>query len=282
MNRTNIPLSKNGKKTEKIHLKNSHKAHLFSNLMMLLRQATFFTLCFFIASCGKNETETLPDLAKTYYPLQIGKTFVYNIDTIIYDPQPNNIIKIDTYRWQVKEVFVDTFRSLNGQLLYKIERSEHLRGDTLKFEVKKIFTAGLADNGALRTEDNLTFIKFPRFLGEKTIWDGNIYCDPTLIIEVAGERMGLFSKTWNYEVLTVGKSETIGSKTFDNVLTVRAQSDTRILTEKRYTLEKYAKDIGLVYKEQHILDTQKLDASIAWEKKAERGYIVQQTVVSYK
>ena len=247
----------------------------------LLRSALhlgFF--CFLLSSCGKNETETLPDLAMDYFPLQIGKALIYDIDTIQFDPQPNAPVKIDTFRWQVKETFVDTFRDITGQLNYKVERSERPRGSAGSFEVRKIFTSALTTNEALRTEDNLKFVKMPRFLNEKTTWDGNVYCDQSLIIEVAGERIGLFSKKWNYEVLTIGKPEKVGTKDFTDVITIRAQSDTRILTEKRYNLEKYAKGVGLVYKEQHILDTQKLDASIAWEKKAEKGFIVKQTLVN--
>lgn len=255
----------------RIRMENRSVSHLLSVVL----------LSFFVASCGKNETETLPDLAKDYFPLQIGKTLTYDIDTVFYDPQPGNTVKIDTFRWQIKEVFVDTFKDATGLLTYKIERSERRRGDTSKYEVRKIFTTALSENEVLRTEDNLKFIKMPRFLGEKTTWDGNVYCDQSLIIEVAGERMGLFSKKWNYEVLTLGKAEKVGTKDFTDILTIRAQSDTRILTEKRYNLEKYAKGIGLVYKEQHILDTQKLDANTAWEKKAERGYIVKQTITSF-
>lgn len=255
----------------RIRMENRSFSHLLSVVLLSL----------FVASCGKNETETLPDLAKDYFPLQIGKTLTYDIDTVFYDPQPGNTVKIDTFRWQIKEIFVDTFKDATGLLTYKIERSERRRGDTSKYEVRKIFTTALSENEVLRTEDNLKFIKMPRFLGEKTTWDGNVYCDQSLIIEVAGERMGLFSKKWNYEVLTLGKAEKVGTKDFTDILTIRAQSDTRILTEKRYNLEKYAKGIGLVYKEQHILDTQKLDATIAWEKKAERGYIVKQTITSY-
>ncbi len=278
MKKRHVPLSINWQKVRNIKTNTWTKTTLTQVLTVLI----FFVLSLFISSCGKNETDTLPDLAKDYYPLQIGKTLIYDIDTVVFDPQPGNKVQIDTYRWQIKEVFIDTFRDITGLLTYKIERSERPRGSTAKFDVKKIFTAALSGNEALRTEDNLKFIKFPRFLGERTTWDGNVYCDQSLIIEVAGERMGLFSKKWNYEVLSLGKAEKIGTKDFNDVLTVRAQSDTRILTEKRYNLEKYAKGIGLVYKEQHILDTQKLDATIAWEKKAERGYIVKQTIVSFQ
>jgi hypothetical protein len=272
-----LPLSIKREKINIFSLKRQIRMEKRSVLHLLF----ILFLGLFGASCGKNETETLPDLAKDYFPLQIGKTLTYDIDTVFYDPQPGNTVKIDTFRWQVKEVFVDTFKDATGLLTYKIERSERRRGDTSKYEVRKIVTSALSENEALRTEDNLKFIKMPRFLSEKTTWDGNVYCDQSLIIEVAGERMGLFSKKWNYEVLTLGKAEKVGTKDFTDVLSIRAQSDTRILTEKRYNLEKYAKGIGLVYKEQHILDTQKLDATIAWEKKAERGYIVKQTITSY-
>ena len=278
MKKRNIPLSISWRKLRNSSI-NSGERTSFQQVLLTLM------LCFLglsVHSCGKNETEVLTDLAKDYYPLQIGKTLIYDIDTIIYDPQPGNSVQIDTYRWQIKEVFVDTFKDITGLLTYKIERSQRRRGSIANYEINKIFTAALSNNEALRTEDNLKFIKFPRFFGDHTTWDGNVYCDPTLIIEVAGERIGFFSKTWHYEVLSYGKSEKIGTKDFADLLTIRAQSDTRILTEKRYNLEKYAKGIGLVYKEQHILDTQKLDATIAWEKKAERGYIVKQTIVSFQ
>ena len=278
MKKRNVPLRINWLKVSI----RSIKQHEQTIVGQAITAVVLCFLCVFTHACGKNETEVLTDSAKDYFPLQIGKTLIYDIDTVIYDPQPGNTVKIDTYRWQVKEVFIDTFKDITGLLTYKIERSQRPRGSTANYEVKKIFTAALSNNEALRTEDNLKFIKFPRFFGERTIWDGNVYCDQSLIIEVAGERMGLFSKKWNYEVLSFGKAEKVGTKDFADVLTVRAQSDTRILTEKRYNLEKYAKGIGLVYKEQHILDTQKLDATIVWEKKAERGYIVKQTILSFQ
>jgi hypothetical protein len=273
----NAPLSiMEQKKANNIEI--CKKSTEFRNPFLVL---TMSILCLLWSSCGKNETDTLPDLAKEYYPLQIGKTLIYDIDTIQFDPQPGNTVKIDTFKWQVKEVFIDTFKGLTGQLTYKIERSERKRGSSDPYDVKKIFTVALADNGVLRTEDNLKFVKMPRFFGEKTTWDGNVYCDQSLVIEVAGERMFLFGKKWNYEILSLAKAEKIGTKDFTDIMTARAQSDTRILTEKRYNLEKYAKGVGLVYKEQHILDTQKLDAAIAWEKKADKGFIVKQTITSF-
>jgi hypothetical protein len=253
-----------------------------SNKFPLQLYALVLCVCvLFVASCGKNETETLPDLAKDYFPLQIGKTLIYDVDTVLYDPISATMAKIDTFRWQVREVFIDTFRDITGLLTYKIERSERPRGSTAPFEFKKIFTAALSTEAALRTEDNLKFVKMPRYIGEKTTWDGNIYCNKPLIIEVTGDRMDLFSKEWYSAVLTLGKAEKIGLKDFTDVATIRAQSDPKIYTERRYTLEKYAKGIGLVYKEQQVLDSQISELAIAWEKRSRLGFIVKQTIVSF-
>ena len=239
-------------------------------------------LCLFVGC--KTENDTLPIAAgKEYYPLQIGKAWVYNVDTVTYDPDGGvgGRLKVDTAYWTIREVMTDTFRDASGILNYKIERYERPR-DSAKFQIARVFSAAVNDVATLRTENNLKFLKVPLQVLDKQTFDGNVYIDESLIIIVAGERVGLFSKKWNYDVQSIGKPEKIGTKDYADVLTIRAQSDPRILTEKRYNIEKYARGIGLVYREQHILDTQKLDATVAWEKKAEKGYIVKMTAVGFQ
>ena len=238
-----------------------------------------FTISLLI-SCGKNETETLPKLGKEYYPLQIGKAVTYEVDSIIYDPISNGVVKIDTFKWQVRELLVDTFRDKSNVLNYTIERSLRAKG-VQNWQIESVLSAALTQDHALRTENNILYIKFPTTFGVKTNWDGNVYVDPSVKMIIAGETLEFFSKKWVYQVESYGKSEKIVDKTYEDVLTITAQSDAKILTDKRYTLEKYAKGFGLIYREQKILDTQKLDANIAWEKKAEKGFILIQKAVSF-
>lgn len=236
-----------------------------------------FTLCLFLFSCHKNETETVNLLGKDYYPLAIGKTLTYNLDSIIYDPILTGGVKRDTTHWQIREVVKDTFKDNEGVLQYKIDRFERVQGK-LDWKIAKVVTAAFTAIYTLRQEDNLRFIKFPLAFGENTTWNGVLFNDSTKII-IAGETLELFSKRWTSTLVSFGKKETIGSKSFDDVLTVVSQTDPKILTEKRYILEKYAKNVGLVYREYHVLDTQKLDATVAWEKKAEKGAIVIQMII---
>ena len=234
-------------------------------------------LTFFIVSCGSNEVETLPELGSVYLPLSIGKTTIFDVDSVIYRQEiKQGFVKIDTNSWQIQEVLQDTFRDSEGNLSYRIDRFERKKG-TSKWNVTKVFSTALTQRYALRNENNLRYIKFPNYFKEKTVWNGNVFND-TVKIVANDDILELFSKQWTFTVLSFGKSEKIGNKLYDDVLTVQSQIDPKILTEKRFVLEKYAKGIGLVSKVEKILDTQKLDGNIEWEKRAEKGFIVKQTI----
>jgi hypothetical protein len=234
-----------------------------------------FAIFFLISCASKSEMETLPNRGSDYYPLAIGNTAIFDLDSVIYDPQPTKI-QIDTNRWFAREVLSDTFRTKVGELKFVVDRSIKTRtgGDWTPTET---FGASLTKEYALLSENNLTYIKFPTYFDVGTNWDGNFFNDVSTKIDVAGEILEPFSKKWTYEVLSYGKAEKIGTKDYPDVLTVQAQSDPEILTERRYSLEKYAKGIGLVYREIKILDTQKLDKTIAWEIKAQKGFIMKMT-----
>jgi hypothetical protein len=237
-------------------------------------------LLFFVLACGKNETETLQKVGAEYYPLTIGKSITYQIDSIIYDTSAQGV-KMDTFHLQAKEVIKDTFRNILGNLMYRIERFER-KNESAAWDIKNIFAAQLTDNQAIRLENNMMFLKFPMPVFENQTWDGNVFIDAGLKIIVAGETIEPFSKKWTFSTESIGKSETINNKPFTEVLTIKAQTDPKILTEWRYQLEKYAKGIGLVYREVKILDAQRLDVNIVWEKKANKGYILRMTVLSYE
>jgi hypothetical protein len=241
----------------------------------------FFFVLTTLLSCSKNETDSITFAqAKDYFPVQIGKSWTYDIDSIKFDIQNDKTVKIDTLRWQAREVVVDTFKDRTGQTRYKIERYERKRGETT-WKIAEILSVALTKDNIIRSEGGFTFIKMPNVLVQGQPWDGNIFNDPSVKIEIEGELLEPFAKKWSFNILNINKPDKIGDKSFENVLTIEGKTDTKILTDKRYLNEKYALGIGLIYKEEHILDTQKLDGTIAWEKKAEKGYIVIQKIVSF-
>ena len=109
-------------------------------------------------------------------------------------------------------------------------------------------------------------------------WDGNQYIDITTIIPIAGESVEVF-KSWSYEALTIGEAETNGDYNFEEVATI-SQADSENLIELRQSQEKYSKNVGLVYREMKILDTQCIIEceNMIWEDKAEKGFILKQEI----
>ena len=150
-------------------------------------------LTFFVVSCGSNEVETLPELGSVYLPLSIGKTTIFDVDSVIYRQEiKQGFVKIDTNSWQIQEVLQDTFRDSEGNLSYRIDRFERKKG-TLNWNVTKVFSTALTQKYALRNENNLRYIKFPNYFKEKTVWNGNIFND-TVKIVANDDILELFSK----------------------------------------------------------------------------------------
>ncbi len=246
-------------------------------LLLLSAGAAFFF------ACSKNETEIGVKNGLDYFPLQIGKYKIFQIDSVAYHPLPGGQIKVDSFRFQLKETIADTFTDNAGVVNYRIERLKRPT-DSLPWTFDGISAAAVTRDVALRTDNNLTFIKVPLTFITKTSWSGDILIDSLVILEVAGENIELISKkrwNWQSDVESYGKPEQVGAVAFPDVATVLSQTDSTILTEKRYWLEKYAKNVGLVYKQQKIVDSQNLDNTIPWEKRAQKGYILKQTIVSF-
>ncbi len=234
----------------------------------------------FVVSCKDESTFEDPviDQTQEYFPLEIGKQITYRVDSIIYDPINETQVEVDTSIVYVREIVTDTFTNEVGDLIYTIERYKSFDSN-FNWEISDVWAASKSQTRAERYEENLRFVKmvFPVKAGD--IWDGNTFIDETNLYPVAGENMEIF-KSWFYEVMTTDEPETIGGFSFDEVTTIQ-QANEENLIERRYSLEKYAKGVGLVYREMEIYDTQDINESIPWEEKADKGFKLTLVVVDY-
>jgi len=232
-----------------------------------------------LSSCNENTVkETIEvDQGYEYFPLEVGKYITYQVDSVIYDVG-NNVTLIDTIRTYIKEEITDTLVDNTGETVYRIQRYERSNVND-NWRVKDIWTSARTRAQAEKVEENLRFIKMVFPVTEGIEWNGNIFIDESTIIPIAGESIEVF-KNWLYKIESMDQSETIGDFTFDRVTTV-SQADSENLIELRFSIEKYAEDIGLVYREMRILDSQIIDESIPWEVKAQKGYILTQQVIDH-
>ncbi len=213
-----------------------------------------------------------------YFPMEIGKEWIYQLDSIIFDPVIGGIAK-DTFSYLLKVVVRDTFTDLTGEKNYIIDR--YLKKAAADpWVINSVWQAVILDNQAQRVENNLRFVKLVFPPKEGAAWDGNQYFNPSTKFSVAGESIEVF-KNWSYFIQSNGIPDNVNDHPFDRVVTV-VQSDDENAIEKRYSMEKYAFGIGLIDKEMIILDTQNITDMLSWEEKAEKGFILKQSIISYK
>ncbi|MCS7037491.1 MAG: hypothetical protein RMJ33_09340 [Saprospiraceae bacterium] len=221
-----------------------------------------------------------------YFPLRIGQYAEYRIDSIIFDFGPSGQTVRDTVRLQAREEVVDTFRDETGLLQYRIERYER-PSDTVAWALRRVWAAARTTTQAIRQEENLRFLRLVFPLTPRMRWDGNRWIDPTQEIEVAGERLRPFVG-WSYRADSVDVSAQIGTFRFDSVLVVTEVDYTNAI-ERRLSKAWYARHVGLVRREQWILDSQYCNQTPPpadcltrpWELKGQKGYILRQTLLRY-
>lgn len=233
------------------------------------------------------ETPEAIDYGYDYFPLRIGASWTYQVDSIIFDPGITGT-DLDSSRHWVQERITDTFTDAAGLLRYRVEQYSRL-ADTMPWQINQVLTLARGERRAYRDEANLRFVKLPFPLRDGATWDGNAFFDNTLILEVAGEQLELF-KSWDYRVLELEEALELSGLTFSDVATVQ-NADAENLLERRYALEQYARGVGLVYRTLLLADTQcqvccNGDGAqcepLPWRDKAERGLIVHQQLVSYQ
>lgn len=218
------------------------------------------------AGLGACKQETAPpvDLKDEYYPLEIGNSLEYTVDSIIISPLLTN--GRDTVHWQVREVVESTFTDNLGRTAHRIER--YLRAsDSAVWFISDVWYAVKETTTVERIEENLRFIRliFPASDGRS--WKGNAHIDSDSFP---------YYHDWDYEYVDVDEAKTVNGMFFDSTLTVSETADSTLI-DMRYSEAIYAKNVGLVYKRLFDLayvDTQPKPPLTPWYLAANRGYIV--------
>lgn len=221
-----------------------------------------------------------------YFPLSTGRFVVYRVDSLVFDPAPSGGTARDSSTTYVMEVIADTLTDNLGQRQFLIERYE--RTDTADaWALKFVCSASRDKSQAVRTEQNFRFLKMLFPMDKYSSWNGNLWIDINREIEIAGDRMRPFSN-WAYEVDSIDIPSRIGVFSFDSTLVITEADDNNVI-ERRFSRSWYAKNIGLVKREQWILDSQYCNQTpppadcetLPWDLKAEKGYILRQVILEY-
>ncbi|MCB9032893.1 MAG: hypothetical protein H6553_03570 [Chitinophagales bacterium] len=226
-----------------------------------------------IFSC-KKETETfVVDYAYEYFPNDSGHYVIYKVDSVTYNNFYNPVL-VTQHSFYLKEVIESHFIDNLGRNADRIERyTKQNINDS--WSLDRIWYQVLDETAAERVEENLRYIKlvFPPYLGQK--WQGNKYIEtPLPYIDSS------FYSPWTYEIIETGGSFTnsLGT-TFNDVVTVLQEDDSTAINYT-YSLEKYAKNVGMVYKELwSVVAQSNPNITVPWIQRAQKGFYIKMEAI---
>lgn len=247
----------------------------------------FFCFCVMNIAACEEKTEAPIDLQYDYFPLAVGKYWVYQVDSILFVPTFGTT-RLDSATNFIKEEIIESFVDNAGDTIYRVERLER-KNNAESWQIKKVFAIQRSRTQAIQTEDNLRFIKLVFPLQEGKNWNSTAFPTEGLTIPIASQQIEIFNH-WESEATAIGEPLQVGSFNFDKTATIFYANETTITTEYRVAAEVYAKGIGLVKRDWSILDTQckvccngpsAMCVQLPWEKKAEKGFILKQILIAH-
>ena len=212
----------------------------------------YFGLALLITSliaCNKqNELYTTATLSD-YFPLHVGKYISYNLDSTVYI----NFGQKDTViSYQVKDSIENEITDNTGRPAFRIVR--YIRknaGQT--WTANNTFMVIQTATTIEFVENNLRFQKLKLPIKDGYIWKGNSFID-TYSLNSSTKYLDDWDYTYdsvNVPLILPGiqLSSTLKVNQRDEFLGQDPKLPNTQYAEKNYSVEKYAKGIGLIYKE---------------------------------
>lgn len=186
------------------------------------------------ASCESKKVEPDPSrLGYDYFPLETGNYAIFDVHETYYALTANPITRI----YQVKNEVAESFTDLAGETAFKVLR--YSRRDTLaNWQLDSVWTAKRTPSQAIRTENNVSYVKMVFPMDEQLTWNGNAQ-------NILGQE--------EYTMQNINKPYQLPKHAFANTVTVLHKTDTLSIIGQDKRLEVYAQGIGMIYKEKIIL-----------------------------
>lgn len=200
----------------------------------------FLTVAAIAWGCKKDEN--VPDLGYSYFPDEVGRYTIYQVDSTAKD----DLINLDTtYHFLLKEVIQSVYTDNQGRPTLRIGRYKKfynpaLPYDSIPWTLTDVWAANKTATTAERVEENERFTRliFPVKLNKT--WNGNAQNT---------------QQEWSYKYTSLDEPATVNTLQFDSSLSV-TQINIQNLVDTKYSIEKYARHVGLIYKQLILLNKQ--------------------------
>lgn len=192
---------------------------------------------------------------------------MYDVDSTVY-----NDLTLDTisYKYRIKEKLTDNFTDNEGKPATRLERFIKIYDptksyDSIPYTIKEVWMLNADDKKIQVLESNIRYTKLIFPIQANASWNGN-----------ANNALGERQYTYTY----IDRAETVNGVSLPSVLQVK-QRDDKTLISWQYEMEKYAKNVGLVYREIKDIYSNTVVNGVAIENRIEKGLIYKQILVNY-
>lgn len=210
-------------------------------IFRILFISTTITLCLF--SC-KKDVSTL-EMGYEYFPDVVGHYVIYDVDSTYYDDFFSPV-KATNYKFQLKEKIESIFYDNQNRPTLRLERyvkyyDSLVPYSAMPWTLRDVWMANRTTTTAERVEENVRFVRLIFPIRDNKSWNANAQNTDE-------------ERNFSYEFVDV--SQTLGSTNFSSVLQTAYDDGGAILTSREYRTEKYAKGVGMVYRNEIVIESQ--------------------------
>jgi len=202
-----------------------------------------------VVACKKQVEKNDFVQVKDYNPLKVGSVFIYRLDSTLPNTFGASLIK---KYYLAKDSVESEFTDAAGRKAFRIFR---FITDTLSLQPYKYtatYAAVFNNNSIEFLDKNLRFISLANPVSLNTTWKGNSYVNGTPITVNNTSNYG----NWDYQYLHINKPFTVRKGVIDSTIFVQQVADStatvfdpNFIYGKNYSVEVYAKGVGLIYKD---------------------------------
>ncbi|MFN2458328.1 MAG: hypothetical protein ABR502_09025 [Chitinophagaceae bacterium] len=212
------------------------------------------TVVLFLPGCDPEKEEFQSSNVTDYFPLQVGKYITYRLDSTVFTVQ-GRAEEVHSYQ-EKHEVNAQVTDNL-GRPSYRIFRYIRDLAGTQAWRANGTYFITPLENSIEIIENNLRIVRLISPIREGTTWKGNRY----LATNPYGSQYTFSNDDamadWEFTIDSVNTSFVVNGTTIDSVITITQVNesinvpitDARSYAFKSLSVDKFAKNIGLIYQE---------------------------------
>lgn len=215
-----------------------------------------------LAGCDKKDDGFTSDAVTDYMQLQPGKYILYRLDSMRF----TNFGQKDTIiSYQAKDIVEEAYTDGMNRPGWRIVRYLRDLNSTNDNDWRPLMTYNVVPTGNSieLSENNFRYIKLTTPVRNGRSWRGNGYLPNNPYQDLYEFSNDEDIQEWDYTYQDVHTPLTFNNKTYDTTISVLQIADSANLpiqvnvpASKTYWIEKYAKGVGLIYKEVEMWEYQ--------------------------